>query len=83
MADDNIILENEINNAFRTGDSLPNKSFTTMAYPLYLPDLTGCYLWLLPNLKNATRRPGFTNITDIQTNMTYILKVKVATDSQK
>jgi hypothetical protein len=45
-----------------------------MDHPPYSPDLAPCDFWLFPKLKNALRGQNFTDIPDIQPNVTTLLR---------
>jgi histone-lysine N-methyltransferase SETMAR len=49
------------------------KKITKMDQPPYSPDLAPCDFWLFPKLKNAVKVQRFSDIPDMQCNMTALL----------
>jgi transposase len=45
-----------------------------MHHPPYSPDLAPCDYWLFPKLKNALKGQRFSDIPDIQCNVTTLLR---------
>jgi histone-lysine N-methyltransferase SETMAR len=68
--------------ALRVREFLTNKSITKMDHPSYSSDLAPCDFWLFPKLKNALKGQRFADISDIQSNVTTLLRGSPENDFQ-
>jgi histone-lysine N-methyltransferase SETMAR len=59
--------------ALRVCEFLAKKSVTEMYHPTYPPDLGPCDFWLFSKLRNTLTGHRFTDIADIQPNVTTLV----------
>jgi histone-lysine N-methyltransferase SETMAR len=68
------MTRNNVGFTLRVREFLATKSITKMDHPPYSSDLTPCDFRLFPKLKNALTGQRFTDIPDIQRNVTTLLR---------